>query len=170
MADVSYLFAILIGYNDEEATLLKMAAPMHDIGNLGIDDKILKKPDKLTLQEFEVVEEHTKLGYAMLKSSSDPILKVAATIALQHHEKYNGNGYPNSLKGDDIHIFSRIVALADVFDTLSDDRVYGKAWSDEDIEKYIHSEKSKHFDPTLVDLFFQHKERFFALRSKVALF
>ncbi len=170
VADVSYLLALLVGFNDEEANLLKMASPMHDIGNLAIPDAILDKPDKLSMQEFEQVEQHTKLGYDMLKHSSDPILKVAATIALQHHEKYNGSGYPSGLKGDEIHIFARIVALADVFDTLSDDRVYGKAWTDEDIERYIEGERGQHFDPTLVDLFFKHKERFFALRSKNTLF
>lgn len=170
VADVSYLLALLIGFNDEEATVLKMAAPMHDIGNLAIPDKILSKPDKLSMEEFEKVEQHTRYGYEMLKNSNDPILKVASMLCLQHHEKYNGSGYPEGLKSDNIHIFSRIVALADVFDTLSDDRVYGKAWSDTDIERYIQGEKGQHFDPTLVDLFFKYKDRFFALRSKAKLF
>ncbi len=170
VADVSYLLALLIGFNDEEATTLKMAAPMHDIGNLAIPDKILSKPDKLSMEEFEKVEQHTRLGYDMLRHSSEPILKVAAMLCLQHHEKYNGSGYPEGLKGDNIHIFARIVALADVFDTLSDDRVYGKAWSNTDIERYIQGERAQHFDPTLVDLFIKHKERFFALRAKTKLF
>ena len=170
VAEVSYLLAILIGFNDEEASLLKMAAPMHDIGNLAISDTILSKPEELSMEEFEMVEKHTQHGHDMLKGCSDPILKIAAIVALQHHEKYNGAGYPQGLKADNIHIFARIVALADVFDTLSDDRVYGKAWSDEDIERYIDKERGNHFDPTLVDLFFRHKERFFALRAKNSLF
>lgn len=170
VAEVSYLLAVLVGFNDEEASLLKMAAPMHDIGNLAISDTILSKPDELSMEEFEMVEKHTQYGHDMLKSSNDPILKIAAIVALQHHEKYNGSGYPQGLKADDIHIFSRIVSLADVFDTLSDDRVYGKAWSDEDIERYIDKERGNHFDPTLVDLFFRHKDRFFALRAKNKLF
>jgi len=170
VAEVSYLLALLYGFNDEEASLLKMAAPMHDIGNLAISDVILCKPDELTMDEFETVEKHTQFGHDMLKTSQDPILKIAAIVALQHHEKYNGSGYPQGLKSDNIHIFARIVALADVFDTLSDDRVYGKAWSDEDIERYIEKERGNHFDPTLVDHFFRHKERFFALRAKNKLF
>ena len=166
VAEVSYLLALLYGFNDEEASFIKMAAPMHDIGNLAISDTILSKPEELTMEEFEMVEKHTQYGHDMLKGSNDPILKIAAIVAMQHHEKYNGSGYPEGLKADKIHIFARIVALADVFDTLSDDRVYGKAWSDEDIERYIDKERGNHFDPTLVDLFFRHKERFFALRAK----
>jgi putative two-component system response regulator len=170
IADVSYLLALLVGFNDEEATLVKMAAPMHDIGNLAVPDAILSKPEDLTMDEFEQVEKHTQYGYEMLKDSSEPILKIAAIISQQHHEKYNGSGYPLGLKADKIHIFARIIALADVFDTLSEDRVYGKAWSNEDVEKYISDERGNHFDPTLVDLFLRHKERFFTLREHKHLF
>ncbi len=170
IADVSYLLALLLGFNDEEATLLKMAAPMHDIGNLAVPDRVLSKPDELTMEEFEMVEHHTHFGYDMLKSSNDPILKIAAIVSQQHHEKYSGAGYPQGLKADEIHIFARIVALADVFDTLSDDRVYGKAWSNEDIERYVEKERGNHFDPTLVDLFLRHKDRFFSLREHDGLF
>ena len=170
IADASYLLALLMGFNDEDANLLKMAAPLHDIGNLAVPDRILSKPDELTMEEFEMVEKHTQFGFDMLKSSDDPILKLAAIISQQHHEKYNGSGYPKGLKADDIHIFARIVALADVFDTLSEDRVYGKAWEDDEIERYIEKERGNHFDPTLVDLFLRHKDRFFELRSKQKLF
>ena len=166
VAEFSYLLALLVGFNDKEATLLKMAAPMHDIGNLAISDTILSKPDRLSMVEFEQIELHTTLGYEMLKTNADPVLKLAAVLAWQHHEKYNGSGYPLGLKADEIHMFSRIVALADVFNTLSNDRGYDKAWSNSEIEAYIRQERAQHFDPTLVDLFFKHKERFFALRDK----
>lgn len=170
IADVSYLLALLLGFNDDEASLIKMAAPLHDIGNLAVPDRVLSKPDELTMEEFEMVEKHTQFGFDMLKSSDEPILKMAAIISQQHHEKYNGSGYPQGFKADEIHIFARIVALADVFDTLSEDRVYGKAWEDDEIERYIEKEKGNHFDPTLVDIFLRHKERFFDLRSKGNLF
>jgi putative two-component system response regulator len=170
IADVSYLLALLLGFNDDEASLLKMAAPLHDVGNLAVPDRVLSKPDELTMEEFEMVEKHTQFGFDMLKSSQEPILKLAAIISQQHHEKYNGSGYPQGLRADEIHIFARIVALADVFDTLSEDRVYGKAWDDNEIERYIEKERGNHFDPTLVDIFLRHKDRFFELRSKQKLF
>lgn len=169
VAEFSYLLAMLMGFNDEEATLLKMAAPLHDIGNLAISDTILDKPEKLSMDEFEIVEQHTVLGHDMLKDNPNPILKLASIVALEHHEKYNGTGYPQGLKADNINIYARIVALADVFDSLSEDRVYGKAWSDAEIEKYLQDERGQQFDPTLIDLFFAHKERFFALRTASAI-
>ncbi|MDH5464503.1 MAG: HD domain-containing protein, partial [Thiovulaceae bacterium] len=112
---------------------------------------------------------HTVLGHDMLKDNPNPILKLASIVALEHHEKYNGTGYPQGLKADNINIYARIVALADVFDSLSEDRVYGKAWSDAEIEKYLQDERGQQFDPTLIDLFFAHKERFFALRTASAI-
>jgi response regulator RpfG family c-di-GMP phosphodiesterase len=133
-----------------------MASPMHDIGKVGIKDEILNKPAKLTDDEFKIMKTHSSLGYAMLKNSDKPILKAAAIVAHEHHEKYDGTGYPKKKKGEDIHIYGRITAIADVFDALGSDRVYKKAWPLEDIFELFKQERGKHFDPVLIDLFFEH--------------
>ena len=123
------IIALKPGINEQEAEMLKLASPMHDIGKVGIPDNILNKPGKLTPEEFEIMKTHAQLGYEMLKHSSKPILQAAAIVSKEHHEKYNGNGYPKGLKGEEIHIFARITAVADVFDALGSDRIYKKAWS-----------------------------------------
>ena len=123
VAEYSKLLALMWGINPEEAELLKMASPMHDIGKIGIPDAILLKPGRLDEQEFEVMKTHATLGWQMLKNSSRPILKAASTVAYEHHEKYNGKGYPNGIVGESIHIYGRITAVADVFDALGSDRV-----------------------------------------------
>jgi len=126
VAEYSYLLAKLYGLSEDEAKLLKEASPMHDIGKVAISDSILKKPGKLTDEEFAIMKTHSQLGYEMLKHSKRPILKAASIIAHQHHEEYNGKGYPQGLKGDEIHIYGAITAVADVFDALGSDRVYKK--------------------------------------------
>lgn len=165
VAEYSKLLALYSGLSEDEAELLKQASPMHDIGKVGIPDNILNKPGKLEPKEWEVMKTHALLGYDMLKYSKRAILKAAATIALEHHEKYDGTGYPNSIKGENIHIYGRITALADVFDALGSDRIYKKAWKDEDIFQLIRSERGKHFDPNLVDYFFENLESFLSVRD-----
>lgn len=165
VAEYSKLLALYSGLSEDEAELLKQASPMHDIGKVGIPDNILNKPGKLEPKEWEVMKTHALLGYDMLKYSQRAILKAAATIALEHHEKYDGTGYPNSIKGEDIHIYGRITALADVFDALGSDRIYKKAWKDEDIFQLIRDERGKHFDPNLVDYFFENIESFLSVRD-----
>ena len=167
VAEYSYLLAKLYGLKDEEAVLLKEASPMHDIGKIAIPDEILKKPTKLTDKEFEIMKTHTSLGYEMLKHSNRPILKAAAIVAYEHHEKYNGKGYPRGLKGDEIHIYGAITAIADVFDALGSDRVYKKAWSDEKILEFFKKEAGEHFDPRLVKLFLDNFNRFTEIRDKL---
>ncbi len=108
---------------------------------------------------------HAKLGYEMLKHSDRPLLKTAAIVSFQHHEKWDGSGYPNGLKEEEIHIFGRITALADVFDALGSDRCYKKAWEDDRIFKLFKEERAKHFDPKLVDIFFEHLEEFLKIRD-----
>lgn len=129
---------------------------MHDIGKVGIPDNILNKPRKLTYEEFEIMKTHAKLGFEMLRHSKKPILQAAAIVSREHHEKYDGTGYPRGLKDKDIHIFARITAVADVFDALGSHRVYKKAWNDEKIFKLFKEEKGKHFDPVIIELFFEN--------------
>ena len=165
VAEYSKIFAIHYGLSKVEVEMLKQASPMHDIGKVAIADDILNKPDRLTPKEFEVMKEHSILGYEMLKGSSRPLLKLAATVAYQHHEKYDGTGYPQCLKGEDIDINGRITAIADVFDALGSSRVYKKSWSDEAIFKFFKEERGKHFDPKLVDIFFDNLDEFLHIRD-----
>lgn len=165
VAEYSKLMALKLGIDPKTAELLKMASPMHDIGKVGIPDAILKKPGKLTAEEFEVMKSHAVLGYEMLNVSSRPLLKAAAIVAHEHHEKYDGSGYPRGLVGQDIHVFGRITAIADVFDALGSDRCYKKAWQEKDIFDLIQLNKGSHFDPELVDIFFANIEEFLKIRD-----
>ncbi len=167
VAEYSYLLAKLAGLDEETASLLKQASPMHDIGKVGIPDNILNKPAKLTVEEFEIMKTHTQIGYEMLKHSKRDILKASSIVAVSHHEKWNGTGYPQGLQGEDIPIFGRITAIADVFDALGHDRVYKKAWVLEDILELFKNEKGKHFDPKLVDLFFENLDKFLVIRDSM---
>ncbi|MFC5451749.1 HD domain-containing phosphohydrolase [Paenibacillus aestuarii] len=155
VAEYSYILAIGAGLSREEAELLKMASPMHDIGKVAIPDDVLNKPGKLTDEEFQVMQTHTQIGYNLLKNSNRRILKTAAVVALEHHEKWNGRGYPQGLKGENIHIFGRITAIADVFDALGSERVYKKAWELDRILDLFREECGEHFDPKLVDVLFE---------------
>lgn len=168
VAQYSYILAKAIGISEEEAELLKIASPMHDIGKVGIPDAILQKPGKLTTKEFELMKTHTTIGYSLLKNSSRRIIKTAATIAYEHHEKWDGTGYPRGLKGGEIHLFARITAIADVFDALSSDRAYKKAWDLERILKLFREEKAKHFDPKLVDIFLEQLPAILSIKETFA--
>jgi HD-GYP domain-containing protein (c-di-GMP phosphodiesterase class II) len=155
VAEFSYFLALGLGMSQEEADLLKMASPMHDIGKVAIPDEVLKKPGKLTEEEFDVMKSHTNIGYNLLKNSTRHILKTAAIVAYQHHEKWNGKGYPCGIKGEEIHIYGRITAIADVFDALGSERVYKKAWELDRILNLFKEERGHHFDPRVVDVFFE---------------
>ena len=165
VAEYSRYFAQYIGLSQEEIDIITQASPMHDIGKVAIPDAILNKPAKLTVVEFKKMKEHATLGYEMLKHSQRPIFKAAAIIAHEHHEKYDGSGYPKGLKGEDIHIYGRITAIADVFDALGSNRAYKQAWSDENIFAMFKEERGKHFDPQLVDIFFKHLDDFLNIRK-----
>jgi response regulator RpfG family c-di-GMP phosphodiesterase len=156
VGEIAKFLAIKHGLSEHEAELLKLAASMHDIGKLAIHDSILNKPGKLTPEEFSVMKTHSQLGCQMLQSSNRPLFKMATIIAKEHHENYDGTGYPAGLKAEDIHIYSRIVALADVFDALGNRRVYKDPWTQDRILEYVKSEAGKKFDPHLVTLFFTH--------------
>lgn len=165
VAEYSKVLALGCGLSEEEAELLRLASPMHDIGKVAIPDSILKKPGKLTPEEFTLMQSHTILGYNLLENSQRSIIRAAATVAHEHHEKWNGKGYPRGLAGEDIHIFGRITALADVFDALGSDRVYKKAWEPERIYALFREERGQHFDPAVVDTFFEHLEEILQVRD-----
>ncbi len=166
VAEYSKLLARYYGLSKEECEIVKLASPMHDIGKVAIPDNILNKPGKFTPEEFEIMKTHAQIGYEMLKTSNKTILKAAAIIAHQHQEKFDGSGYPQELKGESIHIYGRITALADVFDALGSDRVYKKAWEDKEIFDYFEAQRDKHFDPVLVDIFFKNLDEFLSIRDK----
>ena len=166
VAEYSELLARLVGLDCKEAELIKLASPMHDIGKVGIPDSILKKPGKLTEDEFEVMKTHAELGFNLLNHSSRPVLKAAAIIAYHHHEKWNGTGYPQKLNGEDIHIYGRITAIADVFDALGSERVYKKAWPLDKILALFDEQKGLHFDPLLVTLMQDNLSDFLKIREK----
>jgi len=156
VAHYSKLLARVYGLNEDEQNILFYASPFHDIGKVGIEDKILLKAGKLNDEEFTVMKTHSQMGYDILKDSKSKYLKAGAQIAISHHEKYDGSGYPNALLGEDIHIYGRIVAVADVFDALTSIRPYKKAWSFEDALDFLKKEKGKHFDPKITDLFIEN--------------
>ena len=165
VAHYSKILALKYGLDEEEAEMLKLASPMHDIGKVGIPDSILNKPGRLNDDEFEIMKTHASLGYEMLKHSNKKILQAAAIVSKEHHEKYNGNGYPMGLKEEDIHIYARITAIADVFDALGSDRVYKKKWDDKDIFQFLKEERGEHFDPKLIDIFFENLDEILAFRD-----
>ena len=146
--------------SEKEANLLYDSSPLHDIGKITIPHEILHKSGKLTHDEFNIMKSHTTKAHSILKHSSREIIKTADIIAHQHHEKWNGTGYPHGLKGDEIHVFGRIVALADVLDALTHKRIYKEAWSFDDAVKYITDHKGTQFDPYLVDLFNKNLDKF----------
>lgn len=154
------------GLSEDKIQLIAKASPIHDIGKIAIPDDILHKKGKLTAEEFNIIKTHTTIGYNILKKSEGEILKAAAVIAHEHHERYDGTGYPRGLKGEDIHICGRITAIADVFDALGSDRVYKKAWVIGDILNLFKAERGKHFDPNLVDIMFDNLDEFLAVKEK----
>lgn len=165
MAHYSKHIAHQLSLSKQQQDLLLEAAPMHDIGKVGIPDLILLKPGKLTIDEFTIMKQHAFIGYELLNESSSPLLKVAAEIAYTHHEKYDGSGYPRGLVGEDIPIFGRIVAVADVFDALTSERPYKKAWSIDEALQFLHDGIGKHFDPSCVEAFFRDFDEIIGIKN-----
>lgn len=153
MANYSRLVAARLGMPEGFQEMILHAAPMHDIGKLGTPDQILLKPGRLTPDEFEIMKAHTRIGYEILRNSASPALALAASIALNHHEKFDGSGYPGALAGDAIPIEGRIVAVADVFDALTSERPYKKAWALDQAAQYLKEGRGRHFDPACIDAF-----------------
>jgi putative two-component system response regulator len=166
MAHYSELIAKGLGLTLAEQDLLLQAAPMHDIGKVGIADHILLKPGRLTPDEFEIMKQHAIIGYEILKGSSSRVLQAGADIARAHHEKFDGSGYPNGLAGDAIPIFSRIVAVADVFDALTSERPYKKAWALDRAADHIKASAGTHFDPECVNTLFAHWDEALEIRQR----
>lgn len=168
VGELSHLLAQMAGHDERDCTLLRQTAPMHDLGKIGISDQILNKPGPLTAEEWAVMREHARIGHDLLCRSRRPVLQTAAIIAGQHHERWDGNGYPHGLKGDGIHIFGRIVCLIDVFDALSHPRCYKAAWEIPSIIEYISNGRGSQFDPALVDIFLANIDDFVALWGRYA--
>ncbi|MFT5574554.1 MAG: response regulator RpfG family c-di-GMP phosphodiesterase [Bermanella sp.] len=160
VAEYSALLAQLAGKSEEEIDIIKTASPLHDAGKIATPDNILKKPDRLTASEFEIMREHAAIGRDIFALNSLPVLQAASVICGQHHERWDGNGYPEGLAGTEIDDMARIVAIADVFDALSNRRCYKLAWPEKDVVSYLNDERGKHFDPNLVDLLLNNIERF----------
>lgn len=165
VAQYSYWLAIGLGMSEKEAELLRDASPMHDIGKVAVPDAILQKPGKLTQEEFDHMKSHTDIGYQLLRHSRRELLRAAAIVAREHHEKWDGSGYPQGLKGEDIHIYGRITAVADVFDALGSHRVYKPAWELDRMLKLFEAERGRHFDPKVVDVLFAQLPRILKVRD-----
>jgi putative two-component system response regulator len=154
------------GLSDGACELLLNASPMHDIGKIGIADSILLKPGKLTPAEFEIMKTHSDIGGRLLEGHPSPLMEMAGVIAFGHHEKWDGSGYPNQRRGEDIPVVCRIVAVSDVFDALTSERPYKKAWTVEAAVAYITEQRGVHFDPTMVTVFNDVLPELLAIREK----
>ncbi len=166
MAHYSALIARQLGHDEAFAATILHAAPMHDVGKLGIPDHILMKPGRLTTEEFHQMKRHPAIGYDILKDSTSPVIQIAATIALTHHEKFDGSGYPAGTAGEAIPLVGRIVAVADVFDALTSARPYKPAWSLDDAERFLREGRGNHFDPRCVDGFLSDWRAVLDIRSR----
>ena len=166
MSRYSRLIANALGLDRDEAETVELAAPLHDIGKIGIPDQILLKPAKLDAAEWQVMRRHPVIGHEILKGSASKYVRMGALIALGHHEKYDGSGYPNGLVGDHIPLCARIVAVADVYDALTSVRPYKPAWSTENALEYVASQAGKHFDPRLVEAFIAAKREVMQVQNE----
>ena len=165
MSHYSLLLAKACNAPEDLLNSIQEASMMHDIGKIGIPDKILLKPGKLTPEEFEEMKKHSQIGAELLSGIETPFFQISRNIALFHHEKYNGAGYPSGLKGKEIPLEARIVAISDVFDALTSQRPYKEAWPDEKAFQFIENEKGTHFDPELADLFLSMKKEILEIKS-----
>ncbi|MGV6826968.1 MAG: DUF3369 domain-containing protein [bacterium] len=160
------LLGQLYGLNEKECELLLMAMPMHDIGKIAIPDAILHKPGALDDDEWKIMKTHAALGADMLKGANLTLFRAAAIIAEQHHEKWDGTGYPAGLSGESIHLYARIASLSDVFDALSHERAYKHAWPLDQVIEFFRDQRGKHFDPELTDLLLEHVDKFVAIAEE----
>lgn len=166
MAAYSHVLAAAAGWNGMACEQIELAAPMHDVGKIGIPDAILCKPAKLDAAEWEVMQTHTTIGYRILSRSAAPVMQMAATIAHCHHERWDGSGYPRRLAGEDIPEVARIVAIADVFDALTMNRPYKEAWPIERVMENMTTGAGTHFDPRLMDLFMGIMPQILAIKDE----
>lgn len=145
---------------------MRQAAPLHDVGKIGIPDRVLNKPGKLDAEEWSIMQTHARMGFELLNKSEKRILKLGAIIAHEHHERWDGQGYPRGLAGEQIHIAGRIVALADVLDALVSHRCYKEAWNFDNALDYVREQAGKQFDPDLVRLLLQHIDAVHAIYER----
>ncbi len=155
MAKYSREIGDALGLSDKECDEIEYAAPMHDIGKIGIQDKILLKPGKFEQEEWITMQEHTRIGHAILSNSQSRYIQTGSIIALNHHERFDGSGYPNGISGKGIPLVARIVAVADVYDALVSSRPYKRAWSTADAQDYLHKHAGSQFDPICIEAFFE---------------
>ena len=168
MSQIAAVLGRVYGMAEDEADLLLVASPMHDIGKLGIPDSVLLKPGKLDEEGWKVMQAHAQIGADILAGGNSDLMIMAYEIALTHHEKWDGSGYPNGIKGEEIPLTGRICAIADVFDALTSERPYKKAWSVEDAMDLIRSESGKHFEPRLVELLEEKLPKVLEIKQKYA--
>jgi len=161
------LLALEIGMEEAAATLLLNASPMHDVGKIGIPDNVLLKPGKLDSDEWEIMKTHSAIGAELLSGSGNPMMDLACEIAMTHHERWDGSGYPDGIAGEDIPISGRITALCDVFDALMSARPYKKVWSHQETLDLIKAESGKHFEPALVEAFLNIQDEIMAIRANL---
>ncbi len=166
VSSYSKILAEALGFDEERQQIVFHSAPLHDIGKIGIPDSILLKPGPLDKEEFVIMRTHTSIGYNLTKKSSSLFLRTGAEIANSHHEKYDGSGYPAGLAGENIPIYGRIVAVADVFDALTSRRPYKEPWTFEDASALLKKERGKHFDPQLIDIFTDRIDEFREIHEK----
>ena len=167
MAKYSRAIAEYLGLSKSDCDEIEYASPMHDIGKIGIPDQILLKPGKLSKHEWEIMKQHTVIGHNILAESESRFIQTGSIIALNHHEKYDGTGYPHGLSGEEIPLYARIVAVADTYDALRSTRPYKTSWSQDDAIRYITEQAGKHFDPICVDAFLKQLERIFEIEDSL---
>jgi len=161
VSDFACFIAQKLSLSSSLIRTISKVAPLHDFGKLKIDIDILIKPSKLTVEEFEIIKTHSQIGHDLLSGSGNKTLDLAALVALEHHEKWNGKGYPNGFSGCNIHLISRIVAVADVLDSLISDRCYKKGWEKEKVRKFFREQRGEQFDPYIVDIVLENFDWFF---------
>jgi response regulator RpfG family c-di-GMP phosphodiesterase len=166
MSEICHLLAVSAGLPADQTAVLRHAAPMHDIGKIATPDAVLLKPGKLDAAEWEIMKQHPTVGLSILDGSQRPILKAAAVIAHQHHEKYDGSGYPQGLKGDNIHLYARIVAVADVFDALMHKRCYKEAWPVDQVVTHLREVAGHHLDPIYVEHLIKNIDKALAINER----
>lgn len=166
MSYISVIIGRAASMSEEDLDLLLNASPMHDIGKIGVPDQILLKPGKFEPEEWEIMKTHAQIGADILSGDDSPMMAMAREIALTHHEKWDGSGYPNGLKGESIPLVGRISAIADVFDALTSARPYKKAWEVDAAVDYIKEQSGKHFDPQLIEYFIENLSEIVSIKEK----
>lgn len=167
VSEISYMLAKYLGLQIQEIQKIKMASILHDIGKVGVPDSILNKPGPLDEQEWSIMKKHSEFGYEMLKDSQFDLMHLASVVALEHHERWDGLGYPKGLKAEEISLVGRIVAIADVFDSLLDKRAYKESWESETVKEYFEAMCGKQFDPKICQILLENFDTFIEIRKSL---